>query len=130
MDGGSVETLTCLLRDGVDELLTADLSRLPSVDVPVLLGEIETQLRRLAAVDHRLVAELTERGLAGDYAATSTADLLVQLLRITPTEAAARITQAGELGPRRTVTGEPLPPSCRRRPLPCAQARSRPSTCR
>jgi hypothetical protein len=37
-------------------------------------------------------------------------DLLVELLRVSPREARARVARARDLGPRRAVTGEPLAP--------------------
>ena len=48
----------------VDELQTLDLTTLPDDDLLSGLRELETQKRRLAAVDHRLIAEAGSRGLA------------------------------------------------------------------
>jgi hypothetical protein len=70
---------------------------------------LEVVRRRLAAVDARLVAEIGERQVAGEYAASSTAQLLMQRLRIDPGEARARVAGAGELGPRRGLIGQVLP---------------------
>ena len=64
-----------------------------------------------AAVEHRLIAAVVERNIAGDYGATSPAALLVQLLRICPAEAKARVARARDLGPRRVPSsGELLDP--------------------
>ncbi|MGI8679842.1 MAG: DUF222 domain-containing protein [Jatrophihabitans sp.] len=110
MGEGLTEGSTASLRNAVDRLLAADLARLSSVEVTAVVTELEVQRRRLTAVEHELTAELNERAIAGDYARASTADLLVTLLRVSPAEAKVRVIQAGDLGPRRAVSGEPLPP--------------------
>lgn len=99
-----------VLAVAVDGLLDADLSRVGSIDLIDLLRAIEVQVRRLAAVDHRLVAEIDARGVGHELGACSTMDLLRQALRITRREASARVHSAADLGPRRTLTGERLPP--------------------
>ena len=48
--------------------------------------------------------------MAGELACASTAALLMQLLRITPGEAKARVRAAEDLGTRRTLTGQQLRP--------------------
>jgi len=94
----------------VDELQTLDLTTLPDDDLLSGLRELETQKRRLAAVDHRLIAEAGSRGLAREHACKNTATLLGQLLRVSPVEASSRVRAAADLGPRRGLTGETLPP--------------------
>jgi len=75
-----------------------------------LLRSVEVQMRRLAAVDHRLVAEIDARGVGHEIGACSTVDLLRQVLRVSAREAAGRVRAAADLGPRRALTGDPLPP--------------------
>ncbi len=72
--------------------------------------ELEVRRRKLAADEHALIAEIAARGLAHSRGARSTAALAVQLLRISPGEARARVHAAEDLGPRRGLTGEPLEP--------------------
>src|SRR5438309_9794095 len=91
MDAGPVADAVALLRAAVDGLLAASLSSSSSVEVATLLSSLETERRRLEAVDQRLLAEVTERGVAGDYARTSPADLLITTLRVSPAEARARL---------------------------------------
>jgi hypothetical protein len=98
------------LQAAVDTLVHTDLGSLSATEITGLLAAVETQRRRLEAVDQRLIAEVSERGLAGEYARTSTADLLIHLLRITPREAKARVERAQDLGPRRAMIGERLAP--------------------
>lgn len=79
-------------------------------ELTATLRELETISRRLEAAKRRLVAEIDQRQLAGDYGANKTATLLSLLLLITPAEARARVSQAQDYCPRITLTGETLPP--------------------
>jgi Domain of unknown function (DUF222) len=98
------------LHAAVDRLLAADLDLLPAAELPGLFARLETERRRLEAVDHELLVALDERGIAGEYGRTGTADLLNELARVAPGEATARMRAARDLGPRRQVTGAPLAP--------------------
>ncbi|HET6877626.1 MAG TPA: DUF222 domain-containing protein, partial [Jatrophihabitans sp.] len=110
MDLGQFAEAVAQLRAGVDALLTENLAGLDSASVVELLSEVEVQRRRLDAADTRLICESQSRWRAGDYGQASTTDLLTQSLRVSSRSARARVKRADELGPRRTVTGEPLPP--------------------
>jgi hypothetical protein len=70
----------------------------------------EVVARSMPAVDHqivnRLAAEADPKALGG----TNLPDVLSTRLRISKREARRRIKQAELLGPRRALTGEPLPP--------------------
>ncbi len=57
------------------------------------------------------MVEAERRGLPHTHAATSTAAFLRALLRLDPRDANARVTAAHAAGPRRTLTGELLPPA-------------------
>jgi hypothetical protein len=94
----------------VDALAELDLSRLDRDDLLSLLRGLETQRRRLPIVDHALVAELDQRGVAGELAARDTTSLLRDVLRLSPRQAKARYAAAIDLGPRRGLTGAVLPP--------------------
>jgi len=94
----------------VDTLTGLDLTRLHRDDLLELLRGLETQRRRLPVVDHALVAELDQRRVAGELAARDTKTLLRDVLRLTPHQAGARYDAAIDLGPRRGLTGEALPP--------------------
>src|SRR5689334_14575003 len=93
------------------------VSRMQQVDlVPAsddeVLGfwrSVETQVRRLAVVDHRVVAEVEQRGLPGRYAYASTAALVREVLRVAPGEARARVQAAHQLGPRQLPCQPVLP---------------------
>ncbi len=94
----------------VDELQNLDLTTLPGDQALDLLRDLEVQKRRLAPVDHALIAEIDSRGLAHEHACRNTATLVTQLLRVSPAEATGRVRAAAELGPRRGLTGQALPP--------------------
>ena len=72
--------------------------------------DLEVRRRKLAAEEHVLIAEVMARGLAQARGVRSTAALGVQLLRIGPGDARARVRAAEDLGPRRGLTGESLEP--------------------
>jgi hypothetical protein len=93
----------------LDELLELELSSGTDDDVLDLLLGLEERSRRFEAVDHRVVGEVEGRGLAQQRACRSTADLLTQLLRVTPREASARVRAATQLAPRHTLSGAPAP---------------------
>ncbi len=98
------------LADALDTLLAVDLTGASRDELLELARGLEAQRRRLPAADHALVGELESRAVAGELACASTAALLAGLLRVTPGEAKARVRAAGDLGARRALTGEPLPP--------------------
>src|SRR5882757_3645687 len=112
--GGSpaavVEAALGQLSAAVDTLTELDLTALGRDDLLALLRGLETQRRRLPVVDHALIAELDQRGIAGELMARDTAALLREVLRVSPREATARHEAAVDLGPGRSLTGVPRPP--------------------
>ncbi len=70
----------------------------------------ERARRQLEALDHRLVAELEARNLAGRYVLRGPKQLLAGLLNLSPAESGTRVRHAHHLGPRTTLTGDTLPP--------------------
>ncbi|HZY75368.1 MAG TPA: DUF222 domain-containing protein [Jatrophihabitantaceae bacterium] len=110
IEGTAVTAVLDHLRAAVDEVLELDLSTASRDDLLELCRGLETQRRRLPAAEHRLIAELDERGVPGELTMRDSATLLARLLRLNPAEARARAAAAQELGPRRAVTGERLEP--------------------
>jgi len=98
------------LDTAIGAALSADLSALDGPGVVDAVERLEIARRRLEAVGHRVVAEVESRRIAGEYAAATTADLLVRRLRVTPREARLRVELAMELTPRSNLIGEQLPP--------------------
>jgi uncharacterized protein DUF222 len=83
---------------------------LSSGELLELLRGLEVARHRAACADHTVVAEIDQRGVAGERACRDTVTLLALLLRVDPREASARVAAARELGPRRALSGEALPP--------------------
>jgi hypothetical protein len=75
-----------------------------------VLDDLETLGCQLPAQSHRLLARLQSETTAKELGAKSWKDVLAIRWRISPTEASRRLVEAAELGPRRTLTGEPLEP--------------------
>ncbi len=106
----TVEVAVKQLADAVDTLLAVDLTGASRGELLELARGLETQRRRLPAADHALIGELESRGVAGELCCPSSGYLLARLLRLAPGEARARVRAAGDLGARRTLTGQLLPP--------------------
>jgi hypothetical protein len=99
-----------LLGTAIDALAALDLTTLSRDELLGLTRAVEAHRRRLPVVDHRLVAELDSRGVAFELGCASTAALLRKALRLAPADAKARVSAAADLGPRRAISGEALPP--------------------
>ncbi|ORA20838.1 HNH endonuclease signature motif containing protein, partial [Mycobacterium aquaticum] len=93
-----------------DKLAALNFDALSLPELLELQSRRETQARRAPTVDHRLLAEAQTRVTAREIGAKSWADVLAIRLRISPTEAKRRVTEAALLGPRTAVSGEPLAP--------------------
>ncbi|OMC43669.1 hypothetical protein A5745_17490 [Mycobacterium sp. IS-2888] len=101
----------------VFDALKTDLERLGKLSFDVLttperlraLESLESAARRLRAPQHTLINQLGAQAgpeeLGGPLRSA-----LADRLRITKAEAARRIAEAQDLGPRRALTGEPLAP--------------------
>ncbi|MEO6880472.1 MAG: DUF222 domain-containing protein, partial [Mycobacteriaceae bacterium] len=98
-------------------LLGVSFTALDDDEVLGVVREVESARRRLAAVDHRLIAELDVRGVAGARLQKGTAGLLSAVLHLDRGETARRVKAALVLGPRVTTGGEVLDPV-----LPCTAA--------
>jgi hypothetical protein len=98
------------LRAVVDSLLEADLARLSQDEMLDAVRGFEVESRRLAAAQHRLVAEVAARNVAGELKYRDTASLLSAVLLLTRSQATDRVNAAELLGPRASLLGEPLPP--------------------
>jgi hypothetical protein len=109
---GSADAAVALARlhDAVTAVITLPPATLAGDDVLAVLRGLEGERNRLNVADHALIAETEAQGAAHQHACPSTANLLTQLLRISPTEAALRVRAAADLGPRRALSGEVLPP--------------------
>ncbi|WP_459965137.1 DUF222 domain-containing protein, partial [Mycobacterium avium] len=74
-----------------------------------LLEVLEHQTRRLQVPGHQLINQIEQDATPAEIGG-KLAHVLADRLLITRAEAARRIDDARDLGVRRTLTGEPLPP--------------------
>src|SRR3954469_2654717 len=107
---GEVSAALAQLRQSVDAMLAAPSDALAATDLASVIESIEVQRRRLEAVDQKLLGAASAAGVAAEFGRAGLADVLSCLLRVDPREARARVTRATDLGPRCSLTGEPLEP--------------------
>ena len=74
-----------------------------------VLERLERVARRLRVPGHALINQLAEQANEEELGG-KLRDALANRLRISPVEASRRVAEAEDLGPRRALTGEPLPP--------------------
>jgi hypothetical protein len=91
-------------------LAAADLTGIPGDELLALAERLEAHRRRLASLDHAVVAQLERCHVAFDVGAHDTATLLAHRLRISHRAAKRRVLDARDLGPRVDVAGVPMPP--------------------
>src|SRR5207237_10317216 len=87
------QTLTPL-SGVVDSLLAADLGRWSRDELLDAVRGFECESRRLAAVGHRVVAEVAARNVAGELRYRDTASLLSAILLLTRSQASDRVNAA------------------------------------
>ncbi|MDT4956777.1 MAG: hypothetical protein QOD31_576 [Pseudonocardiales bacterium] len=107
---GDEAAALALYEAGVTALITVAQANPTGASILQLLRGLETGRNRLATAEHALIADAEAQGLPHEHACPSTPNWLSQLLRINPAEATARVKAAADLGPRRGLTGEQLPP--------------------
>ncbi|WP_055403302.1 MULTISPECIES: HNH endonuclease signature motif containing protein [unclassified Mycobacterium] len=101
----------------VIDALGGDAERLCELSFDVLttperlraLERVESVARRLRAPQHALINQLSAQASAEELGGSLRVGL-ADRLRITKAEAGRRIEEAADLGERRALTGEPLPP--------------------
>jgi hypothetical protein len=74
-----------------------------------LLERLEQETRRMRVPGHELINQIAEQSTPEELGG-KVSDALADRLRISRGEACRRIAEAADLGPRRAITGEPLPP--------------------
>jgi Domain of unknown function (DUF222) len=74
-----------------------------------LLERLEHETRRLAVPGHELINQITEQSNTEELGGKLPV-VLADRLHITQAEASRRVNEAADLGPRRALTGETLPP--------------------
>ncbi|HEY2078874.1 MAG TPA: DUF222 domain-containing protein, partial [Streptosporangiaceae bacterium] len=97
------------LQSAVSAYLEQDPDRLSDADQLTELRALEQLSRQLHAAMIAQVASVQRRGLAARLGPASTKDLLMSMLRISPSDAAGRVAAAGALCAQVSVSGAPLP---------------------
>jgi hypothetical protein len=121
MGAEAVQAAVAALRTAHDKVAALPIEALTRSELVGVLDDLETLSCQLPTQSHRLLARLQGEATAKEMGAKSWKDVLAIRWRISTTEAGRRLEEAALLGPRRTLTGEPLEPV-----LPCtaiAQAR-------
>ncbi|MCX2716003.1 DUF222 domain-containing protein [Mycolicibacterium sp. J2] len=98
------------LRAAYESLAACDLQALTRAELLDLMDEFENLTCCLPAQSHRMLAQLQADGTPHELGAKSWNALLRIRWRLSAAEAGRRLAEAAELGPRRSLTGEPLPP--------------------
>lgn len=112
---GSVVDAAAVLSDSLTALtaLVQDPTALDLLGDDALLDVFrgfESVRRRLTVINSALTAAAERRSLPERHCQGTTRRFLASLLRLSPAEAARRARAAEALGPRTTMSGEPLPP--------------------
>jgi Domain of unknown function (DUF222) len=102
LDDVFAELLETVETDGLDQL-TADQN-------VVVWQRFETFRNRLPLIDHHLIADAEATELAETYCSSTLIRFLVQVMQLSPHEAASRVRAAAAVGPRKSMLGEKLEP--------------------
>ncbi len=97
------------LRDVVSRILDHSYDALTTPECLAVLERLERETRRLPVPGHTLINQLSRQ--AGEVElGGKLSHALANRLRISRGEAGRRIREAADLGPRQSITGEPLSP--------------------
>ncbi|MDA4106193.1 HNH endonuclease signature motif containing protein [Mycolicibacterium holsaticum] len=108
MGAEAVQATVASLRAAYDELAALSIDALSAPELMAALDDLEALACQLPAQSHRMLARLQAETTAKEMGAKSWRDVLAIRWRISTSEAGRRLDEAALLGPRRTLTGEPL----------------------
>lgn len=110
MSKGDVADAVSALRAAFDCVASRDIDLLNRTELLGALDELETLSCQLPSVAHRLLARLQAETTPQAMGAKNWKEVLAVRWRISTSEANRRLTDAGLLAPRPSLTGPPLPP--------------------
>ena len=110
MSAEAVQAAIAAMRVAHDELAALPIEALTKSELVGVLDELETLSCQVPAQSHRMLARLQAEATAKEMGAKSWRQVLALRFRISTSEAGRRLDEAAVLGPRRTLTGEPLDP--------------------
>ena len=109
MDRDAITAAFEVLDAAVEGVLELDFEDLTTRERLALLERIERVRRRLPAAEHPLINQLARLATAEELGG-KLSHAIAEWALIDAKEAARRIKEAADLGPRRALTGEPLAP--------------------
>lgn len=98
------------LRAAFDAFAASDLGSLSRDEVIAVIDEYETLTCQMPSGWHRLLTHLQAETTSREMGAKSWNEVLRIRWRLSTAEAGRRLHEAAQLGPRRSLTGELLPP--------------------
>ncbi|WP_166907247.1 HNH endonuclease signature motif containing protein, partial [Mycobacterium sp. DL440] len=108
MQAGAVQAVAGL-RAAFDAFAACDFASLTRAELVAVLDEYETLICQMPSVGHRMLAQLQAEATSQELGAKTWNEVLRIRWRLSTAEAGRRLGEAAELGPRRALTGEPLP---------------------
>ncbi|MCV7430381.1 13E12 repeat family protein, partial [Mycolicibacterium bacteremicum] len=97
------------LRAAYDVFAACDVGTMSRDELVAVMDEVETLTCRLPSQWHRMLATLQADNSPREMGAKSWNEVLRIRWRLSTAEAGRRLHEAADLGPRRSLTGEPLP---------------------
>ncbi|MEN4398466.1 HNH endonuclease signature motif containing protein [Mycolicibacterium senegalense] len=110
MQPGAVQAVAGL-RAALAAFAACDFGCLTRAELLAVLDEYEALTCQLPSALHRLLAQLQAESTPRELGAKSWNEVLRVRWRLSGAEAGRRLGEAAELGPRRSLTGQPLPPA-------------------
>src|SRR6201997_5243331 len=108
-DGAEIEADFAALHEVVSRIVAHTYDALTTPERLTFLNKLELEARRLVVPGHQLINQLAGQCDPTELGGTLS-HVLADRLHITRAEAARRVAAGADLGPRRAITGEPLPP--------------------
>src|ERR1700758_2104228 len=108
-DRDEIETDFAALHEVMSRILAHTYDALTTPERLTYLDKLEREARRLPVSGHQLINQLAEQSDPSELGG-KLSHVLADRLRVTRADAARRVAEAADLGPRRAITGEPLPP--------------------
>ena len=99
-----------MYRAAAAELVGRSFEEFTHSELLDLLQELETVHRKMPVIGHRILARLQREASPVAQGAKSWKAVLMHRLRVSAKDAARRLAEATDLGPRAALTGEPLAP--------------------
>jgi hypothetical protein len=106
----ALDAFDTALNDVIETVETGGLDQLTANQKVEWWQRFETSRNRLPLIDHNLIADAEATDLPETYCSSTLTRFLVQVLQLSPGEAASRVRAAAAVGPRKSMLGEQLEP--------------------